>query len=199
MNVNDLYYHLTSNCRHDNFSFILDSPHKIIGFLECSKDFIPAVIPDNVFTDIITNNTIYQKCVYVTGYKNFLSGYKNALSGLISIETDTTQLILHPFKINDTLYYRAPYMLLDNNFNILLSICYDFNHNHKLVVSPKIYCDKTTVNKYILQKVVPVFVNKYNEVTIKEVKIDVINSIEEDYIDKLKNMDNAYELVKMGN
>lgn len=198
MNVNDLYYSLTRPTKVDKFQFTLDSPNKIIGFLECDKDFIPAVISDNVFTDIVTNNSVYQKCVYISGYKNNIRQLKNTLSGLMQIDSTLRQLFLYPLKINNVLYYGASCMLLDENFNILLSICYDFSHDYKLVVSPKVYCDKTAINRYILQKVIPVFVQRKHEVTIKEAKVDIINDIEEGYLDRLKNMDNAYELIEMG-
>lgn len=198
MNVTDLYYSLTRPTKVDKFQFTLDSPNKIIGFLGCDKDFIPAVISDNVFTDIVTNNSVYQKCVYISGYKNNIQQLKNTLSGLMQMDNTQRQLFLYPLKINNVLYYRTSCMLLDKDLNILLSICYDFGHDYKLVVSPMIYCDKTVVNKYILQKIIPVFVQEGHEVTIKKAKVDVINNIEEGYLDRLKNMDNAYELIEMG-
>ena len=199
MNVTDLYYSLCMRSNIDNLQFQIDSNYKIIGFLKCSKDFIPSTVSDDVFDDIVNNNAVYYKCIYSQGYVHSGLRFKTTLSGLFHLCSDRPQLDLFPCTIGGILYYSAPKMLLDTDFNILLTVCYDFNKKYKLVVSPKIYQDKIPVNRYILQKVIPEFANHHHEITIKEENIKLNNQLPLDYFDRLKNINNGYEFAKMGN
>ena len=162
---------------------------KIIGFIPCNRDYMHASLSKKMIDDIVNNNTEYMKCVYDSG-REICTNISNSLSVLTRIERFNVSSRMSKNKFKDEIFYTGPGLLMDNKMNSSA----DYVKN--IVVSPKVFKDKSTLNKYITSKVIPAFAIQHMEVTIKDVPYLRLDAAPLSEL-SIKDIPNTYELCKL--
>lgn len=167
MNVTDLYWNI-KNALYPGLNISVDTESRILfGFLPCDKDYIHITLPETIVTDIQNNNTQYIKCLYCDNYNYSRNVLKNTLSVFTRMQCYDSQIIMRKIFMKDDIYYVGSGLILDNDKNILVSICRADAVDNKLVISPKVFIEKTTMNKYITSKLIPECAKHSMEIDIK--------------------------------
>ena len=195
MNVNDLYWSLVSSTYRDH-SFVFNCDNSLLfGFLPCDRDYIHATLPSNVVRDIVGNNAKYVKCMYYDS--NRIMELKNTLSMFVRMNRYNGQLFMSRMKLKDDLYYVGPGIILDDKNNILFSVCIG-NHENKLIVSPKVFNEKTTMNKYIVSKIIPEFTSHNMEIIIRPKEFLFLKSgLRDNMYQSIDNIVNDYRFCEV--
>ena len=201
MNVTDLYYILYSG----NFkgkSFTIDvEEHMLLGFIKCDNNYVHATLPKDVVRDITQNNTEYIKCIY---YGDVMPPTSNTLSLLSRMDKNNSQIFMYSRTLKDEKYYIGAGLIMNDNKDILLSICKRdcYSDMNKLIISPRVFVEKTRLNKYIVSKIIPEFACNGMEIDIRNkeyiyLKTGLMSGVHK-ILDITTDTSNAYELCGMG-
>ena len=195
MNVSDLYWTLISST-YSSRSFLFNCDNSLLfGFLPCDRDYIHAALPLNVIRDIIGNNAKYVKCMYYDS--NRIIELKNTPSIFARMGRSNGQLFMSRMKLKDDLYYVGPGIILDDKNNILFSVCVG-NQENKLIVSPKVFNEKTTMNKYIVSKIIPEFTSHNMEIIIRPKEFLFLKSgLRDNMYQSIDNIANDYRFCEV--
>lgn len=168
---------------------------KIMGFIPCNRDYMHASLSKKMIDDIVNNNVEYMKCIYDSG-REICANVSNSLSVLTRIERFNVSSRMSKIKFKDEIFYAGPGLLMDNKMNILFSICSSADYEKSITVSPRVFKNKNSLNKYITSKVIPAFAIQHMEVTIKDVPYLRLDAAPLSEL-SIKGIPNAYELCKL--